>query len=422
MRRFGCCTQARAYDGRRYSRSAPYGPGVTPAGTLPSIGVTARAENQPDHRRPALDGVRGLAILAVFLYHAAHHAHSSWLFSWFSWGWMGVDLFFVLSGYLITTILLDAVGQPARYYYGSFYARRFLRLSPALGVFLVALLYAAPLTGLVTAEETGLLRTHQGWYWGYLVNALVAKNSSFAITPLGSGSLWSLAVEEQFYLIWPFLVARAATPRRVQLLSIVTIAASMGACAIEWWRGHGGVATYVLTLTRAAPLGWGALLASLVREPSTEALTFRLRFRLVALGGGLVLLCAAEQRNPDWLAWDAAWVQLVGFPGLAMLCTGLIAYARETRTGWLTWRPLTQLGACSYGLYLWHATLLVLLRRATHLQGLPFVIAAAITCAIPTWISLVAVERPALRLKRFFPMSPRRREGSRPSSDAARAA
>ena len=396
---------------------------VTAAGTPPSVVVPPRAESdQPAHRLPALDGIRGVAILAVFLYHGAYYAHSAWLFSWFSWGWMGVDLFFVLSGYLITSILLDAIGEPARYYYGSFYARRFLRLAPALGVFLVALLYIAPLFGVITPDETRLLRGQQAWYWGYLVNVLVAKKSSFAATPLGTGSLWSLAVEEQFYLVWPFLVARAATPRRVQLLSLGTIAASMGACAIEWWMGHGGVATYVLTVTRAAPLGWGALLASLRRGPGSADVTARLRFPLVTLGGILLIFCAMMQRNPDWLAWDAAWVQLVGFPGLAVLCTGLIAYAADTKSGWLTWRPLTTLGACSYGLYLWHATILVLLRRATHLQGLPFVIGAAIICSIPTWLSLVTVERPALRLKHFFPMSHRGQEVLRLPPDAVRAA
>jgi peptidoglycan/LPS O-acetylase OafA/YrhL len=396
---------------------------VTAAGTLPSIGVPPRAaSDQPEHRLPALDGVRGVAILVVFLYHSAYYAHSGWLFSWFSWGWMGVDLFFVLSGYLITSILLDAIKEPARYYYGNFYARRFLRLAPALGVFLVALFYIAPLVGLVTPEETRQLRANQAWYWGYLVNVLVANKSSFAVTPVGTGSLWSLAVEEQFYLLWPFLVARAATPRRVQLLSIATIVASMGACAIAWWMGRGGVATYVLTVTRATPLGWGALLASLRRGPGSEALTARLRFPLVTLGGSLLILCAMMQRNPDWLAWDAAWVQLVGFPGLAVFCTGLVAYAADAKSGWLTWRPLTKLGACSYGLYLWHATLLVLLRRATHLQGTLFVMGAAMVCAIPAWLSLVAVERPALRLKHFFPMSRRRQEVLGLPSDAVRAA
>jgi peptidoglycan/LPS O-acetylase OafA/YrhL len=396
---------------------------VTAAGTLPSIVVPRRSEgSQPEHRLPALDGIRGVAILAVFLYHSAYYAHSAWLFSLFSWGWMGVDLFFVLSGYLITSILLDAIGEPARHYYGSFYARRFLRLAPALCVFLVVLLYVAPPFGFVTPDETRQLREHQAWYWGYLVNALIAKKSSFAITPLGTGSLWSLAVEEQFYLLWPFLVARAVTPRRVQLLAIATIATSMGACAIEWWMGHGGVATYVLTITRAAPLGWGALLASVRRRPGAAEVTARLRFPLVTLGGILLLLCASMQRNPDWLAWDAPRVQLIGFPALAMLCTGLIAYAVDTKSGWLTWRPLTTLGAYSYGLYLWHATLLVLLRRATHLQGVPFVIGAAIICAVPTWLSLVAVERPALRLKRFFPMSRRGQEVPGRRGDAVRAA
>src|SRR5689334_16008691 len=250
----------------------------------------------------------------------------------FSWGWMGVDLFFVLSGFLITGVLLDAIDQPPRYYYGHFYARRFLRLAPELCLFLVALFYIASALQLGSPADLATLKTWQGWYWSYLVNVLIAKKQSFAATPLGSGPLWSLSVEEQFYLVWPFLVARAGSVRGVAKLSIVVIVGAICLRAIAWRLGYGGVATYVLTFTRADALAWGALLASLVRLPNGTAVVRRYRMPLVAFG--IVLLgVVAIRREPTWPTWEGPWMQVIGFSGLAMVGTGLVAFVITGFTG-----------------------------------------------------------------------------------------
>ena len=353
-------------------------------------------------RNAALDGIRGLAIIAVFLSHAGVDSTTGWLARAFSWGWMGVDLFFVLSGFLITGILLDAMGQPARVYYGNFYARRFLRLAPALCLFLVTLFYLLPALGLLTATETADIGATRGWYWSYLVNVLVAIRQSFDATPAGTAPLWSLSVEEQFYLIWPFLIARARTPRRVRNLSIATILVSMALRALGWQLGYGGVVTYVLPFTRADSLAWGALLAALFRMPDGLETIKRLRLPLLAIGAALLTIVA--NIDPVWPWWDGLPMQAIGFAGLAMVCTGLVAFAITRPSRWLAWTPLRVTGFYSYALYLWHSTTLVLLERVTQVHGVLFIPFGAIVCAVPVTLSWLAVERPALRLKDWFPM------------------
>ena len=353
-------------------------------------------------RLPTLDGIRGLAIIAVFLSHASFDSTTSWLGRWFTWGWMGVDLFFVLSGFLITGILLDAIGQSPRIYYGNFYARRFLRLAPALCLFLVTLFYLLPALGLLTAGETRDVGANRGWYWSYLDNVLVAVRQSFEATPAGTAPLWSLSVEEQFYLVWPFLVARARTPRRVRTLSIATILVSMALRALGWQLGRGGIATYVLTFTRADSLAWGALLAALLRMPRGEERVKQLRVPLLLIGAALLTIVA--NIDPEWPWWQGLPMQAIGFPGLAMGFTGLVAYAITRPSRWLAWKPLRVMGFYSYALYLWHSTVLVILERQTQVHGLLFVPFGAIVCAVPVVLSWIAVERPALRLKPRFPM------------------
>lgn len=149
----------------------------------------------------ALDGVRGLAVVMVFLDHASNHLHPSsnaaleWARRICSTGWFGVDIFFVLSGFLITTILLEA--RSTENFYKVFYARRFLRIAP--------LYYGVLFLALLLEPGLHLFRRHEGqiWYWLNLSNLPTAFN------PYRLGFLlhfWSLAIEEQFYLVWPTIV------------------------------------------------------------------------------------------------------------------------------------------------------------------------------------------------------------------------
>jgi peptidoglycan/LPS O-acetylase OafA/YrhL len=169
----------------------------------------SRGEQRPAGARiPALDGIRGIAILCVMLYHFTFYGgieptlivdkvyyHTALV------GWFGVDLFFVLSGFLITGILYDTASAPQ--YFRNFYARRVLRIFPLYYGTLAVFFFLIPLVIDISDTFEELLRD-QLWYWSYLVNVQIALEywpSFFAL-----GHFWSLAVEEQFYLVWPLVV------------------------------------------------------------------------------------------------------------------------------------------------------------------------------------------------------------------------
>jgi peptidoglycan/LPS O-acetylase OafA/YrhL len=160
---------------------------------------------------PALDGLRGLAILLVILYHHTLMRQET-LFdrvyvNLARLGWSGVDLFFVLSGFLITGILYDSKGSP--HYFRNFYVRRTLRIFPlyyAVVFFsLIVLPRAWPAWGLTQLDRSAMEDRSQAWYWLYLQNFLFARDENLGHPALAVS--WSLAIEEQFYLVWPVVVS-----------------------------------------------------------------------------------------------------------------------------------------------------------------------------------------------------------------------
>lgn len=200
---------------------------------------------------PALDGIRGIAILLVMTIHYFNDPQpglDNLVHKVTDGGWMGVDLFFVLSGFLITGILLDANG--GAHYFISFYGRRALRIFPLYYLYLV-LLWAV--FGIATTWP----------YWTYLLNIQIAINGQWPAIPYVA-HLWSLAIEEQFYLLWPLVVLLCSRRTLMRLcLAIVALSPMLRA-----WVLHAGVASRavsVLTPTRVEGLLAGALLAVLVR-------------------------------------------------------------------------------------------------------------------------------------------------------------
>ena len=168
-------------------------------------------------RIPELDGLRGIAILMVLLVHFGMfqpqgHAEAA-VFRFFEMGWAGVDLFFVLSGYLITTILLKA--KTSAFYYTHFYIRRFLRIFPLYYVFLTGFLLVTLWQGAPVLEQV--------WYWSYLANFRIGLGHRID----GLSHFWSLAIEEQFYLVWP-LVIRHLRLRNIAVLCGLLCVVSFG--------------------------------------------------------------------------------------------------------------------------------------------------------------------------------------------------
>jgi peptidoglycan/LPS O-acetylase OafA/YrhL len=232
----------------------------------------------PEARDPRLDGLRGLAILLVMLYHTTHYglartALDEALTIVPSVGWSGVDLFFVLSGFLITGILLGT--RDGTTYYRAFYARRVLRIFPLYYATLAFFLLVVPQLPFFAAVDhfwnPGASR-EQFWYWLFLSNVQAALTGAWQHQTLDIS--WSLAIEEHFYLLW-LLVVRYASERRL-LICAGTIVARC-CCARRWCAGASPLAAYTLTPCRLDTLATGAAIAILARRGEARGAARRAR-------------------------------------------------------------------------------------------------------------------------------------------------
>ena len=354
---------------------------------------------------PALDGVRGTAILGVLLYHFAAISYAgkgpvlALVGAGVNAGWAGVDLFFVLSGFLITGILLDTVGQPE--YFRNFYIRRALRISPLYFGVLLVLLAA---TGLLHLRWNGTIP----YLLLYVQNFIYARLIIAGDSPIHLMHTWSLAVEEQFYLLWPMVVLLARTRRRVRLILIVTIVACL---ALRCVALGGGTSRYTIdfwTPVRIDALAWGALMCVLLRELDARRM-FRVASGLT-VGGAAGVACVALLRGGfDFV--DPV-VETAGYTLLGALFSGLLVLIYQRRY-WLDWVAsagvLRWLGRYSYGIYIFHALTLELLNgprmwvtRTTHSAALgaltQIAIGFSVTCGM-AFLSYTYYESHWLRMK-----------------------
>ena len=321
-------------------------PAPGPDGAAPGAGGAAAASPVRTGYRPALDGVRGVAILLVVVDHVAGTP------LWHLGGY-GVTLFFALSGYLITGLVADEVTRDGGLSYRRFYLRRTARLLPALLLVVLvcdALFWALGQTSAIKASLVTL---------AYLANYATVAYGDYLP---GWGHTWSLAVEEHFYLVWPVV--------------LVTLLRRRGPRAALRW-------TLVACL---AALAWRGVLLAL---PYFDGVWFVVNHGTFARADALLYGCAAALalrlgwRPAAWMTWAAAGVVValmvlrgpdvpVATAGQALLSVAsavLLAGLDHTRTALtrlLAWRPLVGLGVLSYGLYLWHYPLMTL----AHLAGL----------------------------------------------------
>jgi peptidoglycan/LPS O-acetylase OafA/YrhL len=317
-----------------------------------------RPATRPVEFRPDIQGLRAVAVLLVI----GDHAGARWL----PGGFVGVDVFFVISGYLITLLLLRQSGTTGRVRLGDFYARRARRILPAATLVIVAIMaYAAAELSLSRVEQ---LRKDGWWSAAFAANIHFARlrTDYFAQGPDPSPfqHYWSLAVEEQFYLVWPLLLAgvlvlvarrSGGTGSPVRALTALLIAVSSASLAWSVLRTAATPATtYYSSTARAWELAVGALLA--VQEPRLAALGRRARWGLG--GGGLVAIWAAAVLYDSGSAFPG-WRALLPVLGAAAVITAGVA--GEVGPGrLLSLAPLPWLGAISYSLYLWHWPILVL--------------------------------------------------------------
>jgi peptidoglycan/LPS O-acetylase OafA/YrhL len=361
---------------------------------------------------PALDGVRGIAILLVIAYHFSVSLGilgvGNPLLGFFRFGWCGVDVFFALSGFLITGILLDTKDSP--HYFRNFYVRRVLRIFPLyygslLVVFLLRL--ALPQAGVWGAHGTLAAPGSLLWPLLYLQNLGVY---------LGGPSLsgvtthyWSLAVEEHFYLAWPLLVW-LATRRQITLLAMTAIVVSLLGRALVYWHGSNLEAIFGLTPLRMDGLAIGALASiALRRQGGLEAVLPWARTVMVVAGVALVGLLAMHRmmHHTDPAMW------LIGYPLVAMVTAAalLLSLRNGPVARILSLSPLRWFGKYSFGLYVWHPIIGVILLHS-HVAlvpdgaGQPAVVLAALATLLidlaVAWLSFHLWEKRFLDMKRFF--------------------
>jgi peptidoglycan/LPS O-acetylase OafA/YrhL len=333
-------------------------------------------------RMPALDGLRGIAILLVLAHGfdviqtRSGPGHDVDLA--LDLGWIGVQLFFVLSGFLITGILLDTRAAPG--YYRSFLTRRVLRIFPLYyGVLFVAFAILPRVMAMPAGHGD-----HQIWLWTYLENFAEPLGRSEPAFP----HFWSLAVEEQFYIVWPivvWLVGRRGVIAVGGALAVIALVARV------YVRAHyGQMAAYMFTPCRMDALAIGAIAAAVVRGDRLRSAIAHHRASLMFAVGSACVLAGAVLGH---LLREGPAMQTGGYSLIAVGFALVLVAAlppRRLPARVLGWRPLRTIGLYSYGMYVFHAPLhqyvgLPVLARIDVQHGTGFGLVYALALAAVTF-------------------------------------
>ncbi len=366
-------------------------------------------------RLPALDGIRALAITLVFLVHYGGGSHGNIVLrvskAVTDRGWVGVDLFFVLSGFLITGILYDTRADSR--FFTRFYMRRALRILPA---FYIVMLLLALLTPIL----------HYQWHWLQLT-FLVYIGNFFAIphrmlyhltsavhpnAEVEMGHFWSLCIEEQFYLLWPLVVWLVRdrirliwTAAGISLLALalrIAMVVAFSSVVAEPW-------VHSSLPFRMDSLLIGAILALVLRGPSANQWQRSAKWIFVV---GSAATLAVFLLSP---AWNSPWLLTIGFTFIALASMGLIGTALRPGSASFVvfgWKPLRVLGKYSYGFYIYHVlfrklwnTLLAYLIVHLHSEALAGAIERPLIFGVTFLVAKLSydlVESRFLRMKRHF--------------------
>jgi peptidoglycan/LPS O-acetylase OafA/YrhL/lysophospholipase L1-like esterase len=349
-----------------------------------------------------LDGLRALAVLSVVAYHFNFLVARG--------GYLGVDLFFVISGFLITSLLLEEHLETGRISLVAFWRRRARRLLPALFFLLICISLFTLLAGHVISPvsvasiDLASLRNFAFATLGYFSNWMVAlsSNSYFdhfsAPSPLAH--TWSLAIEEQFYLIWPLLTLGLLRIGRRRIGTLVTVLLSLVSALLMAFLYHAGDASsmnfvYNATFTRIFDLGIGATAAWCVVGSQRSLST-----RILNIGGGvalgLVLAAMVFLGHED--STPMGFMFLGGFVVFALLSTMVILAIRDEAT-WVarlaSLSPLRLIGRVSYGLYLWHWPVIILVTpQLVGVAGKKLMVVRILLIVAATTASYLLIERP----------------------------
>lgn len=360
----------------------------------------------PHKHIPTLDGVRGLAILLVLVFHLYKYIYVTNI------GWIGVDLFFVLSGFLITGILLNAKATPN--FFLNFISRRALRIFPLYYLFLFLFFIVLPALNLsLYIDNFEYLSENQIWFWTYTQNWLGAFSSDWINGSIIS-HFWSLAIEEQFYLFWPFIIY-FNSKKSIVRISIVIIFMSIILRNIFIYFEYSWVTSYIFTLSRLDNLAIGALCAVLVRDGVFVKILNRYIVYIMMISFLIVIFILVYTRN---LSMSNIYFLSFGYTVLAILFACIILFSlSEHRFNLLKTvfnNPIMIFfGKYSYGLYVYHIPAYMLLypklnsslQVLTNFEIINSLIASTLIFIIVVIVSLLSyhfVEVKFLKLKKYF--------------------
>ena len=339
---------------------------------------------------PGLDGLRAISVCLVMVSHAG--------FGHLVPGGLGVTIFFFLSGYLITTLLVDEFERNQSIHIPHFYGRRFLRLFPPLGISL-SIAYSLFLFGIIAGGAS---------LWGFLAQVLYCANYYVIFgpgnVPAGTGILWSLAVEEHFYLLYPvcfLLMSRYFTKRKtIAVLALACVLVLSWRMVLVYRYGVSEFRTYYATDTRIDSIIFGCILAIAKNPVNFSGNSERLRVRdylICGLGLG-ALLFTLLYRDPRFR--ESIRYSIQGAALLPMFYY-TVSRSRHPLFRWLNLAPLRKLGVYSYSIYLIHYVFLNALSRAGLDLGnnyLTVVEVAAVSIAYAALLNRY-IDRPCARLR-----------------------
>jgi peptidoglycan/LPS O-acetylase OafA/YrhL len=387
---------------------------------------------------PSLDGLRALAVTGVLFCHVNNKwdvpplgAGSNPVSVLFGWGWVGVHLFFVLSGYLITGILYDA--KPEAGYFRNFYARRALRIMPLyFGYLLCTLVILPPILSILPLRAYTFLAPSEITQGDMLSLIFYFANFQIAFTGHYLGifhPFWSLAVEEHFYLLWP-LVVWSLCRRNLMRVCLVGLAASLGLrVAIIGAGAHEEIARLITPSCLDGLLagGWLALARrdqadwAKVRQWSLPVIVASAGFLLSLMLGQMHFIPDLDLRTNRQSIYSGILLNTLGITVMAGLFSAMTARAVDARQGsWqsrvLGHRSLVAIGKYSYGIYVFHPLVLLYIYRFTVVRFAPYVPVSLTKLIVGiwllvasfgvAWLSYHCYEVHFLRLKRLFQNGP----------------